>query len=578
MYLLRLASAAAAALLLAAAAAAQAPPSCRNLTGWWCCEMTNVTQSADGASIATAADYGSGAGTVSGLSLSVLFSNAPGAPLNGSLAADCSSVTWSPTGTVWTRAAPPWTPAVAAPAWAGTLSGILELNALAYTSPAGNGSKGDGSGTWASLLPKVEHLKALGVGAIWLAYYNVATAHFYGIRSVYAATDPATLDSSLGSAAEFDAFVDACHAAGVKVFLDVIGHGLVNDSAIVAQHPSWFSGGSWGMEDYNYSSPDFLSWWASVWLGYVLDHGADGFRIDIADEAWWRTGVWDTIAGKSRDGGREILVFGEGSRYHMSQHDLVAPQENLTAATIAAAGAGHCLNTLQFSCHDSGWESGPGNYFFLRGSRAHFATGALSPFTPLWLGGDEYDEDPVLDLPSLQQDLYGQSGLPGGWMYGSARIWSQLDDPAGRQALMLADTSALLAAQAAHSDVLHRDACSAHMLSLGAHVSGAGAPLALDPFARFLPGAKAVLVLASTDEVAALNLTLDVPLAAMGLGATQTFLVTTLFGGGSGGGAGGGGGAPRTLPASALAALPVSIAADKTSGGGAVVLLVEPLS
>ena len=34
--------------------------------------------------------------------------------------------------------------------------------------------------------------------------------------------------------------------------------------------------------------------------------------------------------------------------------------------------------------------------------------------------------------------------------------WSQLDDPSSRQSLMLADTTALLAVQRAHSDVLHR--------------------------------------------------------------------------------------------------------------------------
>jgi hypothetical protein len=59
-------------------------------------------------------------------------------------------------------------------------------------------------------------------------------------------------------------------------------------------------------------------------------------------------------------------------------------------------------------------------------------------------------------MPLLQQDLFGQSGKPGGWMYGSQRNWSQLDDPSSRQSLMLADTTALLAVQRAHSDVLHR--------------------------------------------------------------------------------------------------------------------------
>jgi hypothetical protein len=32
-----------------------------------------------------------------------------------------------------------------------------------------------------------------------------------------------------------------------------------------------------------------------------------------------------------------------------------------------------------------------------------FGNGALSPFIPLWLGGEEYNEAPVVDLPSLQE-------------------------------------------------------------------------------------------------------------------------------------------------------------------------------
>ena len=557
----------------AAAAAAAAPATCRNLTGSWCCGMTSLTQAgADGSSISTTADYGSGVGTLSGSFLSMQFSNQPaGTLLNATVAEDCGSIAFS-TGTVWTR---PWTPSVPAPDWASTLTGILELNTLAYTSPSGNGS-GDGSGTWASLMPKISHWKGLGVGGIWLAYFNNVTAHFYGIRSVYAAIDPPQLDLGLGTAAEFHAFVAACHDAGVKVFLDVIGHGLVNESPYVRDHPEWFAGGSWGMVDYNYSNSDFLAWWENVWLGYILGadsvaNGIDGVRIDIADPSWWKSGAWDRIAGKAAAAGHPIAVWGEGSRYHFSQHDFFAPVANLTAAVLGAQAAGQCLNTYQLSCHDSGWESAPGNYFFVRGSRAQFGSGALTPFIPLWLGGDEYDEDPVTDLPLLKKDLYGTSGLPGGWMYGSVRDWSQLSAPNGRQALMLSDAAAILAAVAAHADVLHRNACATNMASLAADVDvGGGGALAIDPYVRWLPGAaagKAVLVLANTDRSDAANVTVRVPLSRLGLDGASFFEVSMLFGGG----------APQRLPASALAGgLKISIAADGAPGGGLAVVLVVP--
>jgi hypothetical protein len=541
-------------------------PGCRNLTGFWCCEPTNLTQSADGLHITTSADYGDGVGTLSGLELSVLFSNAPSVMINGSVSPDCSSIDWTD-GAIWTRAAPPWQPAVAPPAWLTSLSSILEINPLAYTSPAGNGT-GDGSGTWASLLPKVAHLQATGVGGVWIAYYNLATAHFYGIRSVYAATDPTTLDNSLGSVDDFDAFVTECHNAGIRVFLDVIGHGLVNESKWVASHPDWFAGGSWGMIDFNYSSPGFRAWWATTWTTYVLARGADGFRIDIAEPSWWATGVWDDIAFAARAGGREIAVWGEGSRYHFSQHDFIAPLQNVTASVISARADGHCFNTLQFSCHDHGWESAPGNYFFLRGSRAHFAYGSLSPFIPLWLGGDEYNEDPIIDLPRLQKDLYGKSGLPGGWMYGSVRDWSQLDDPNGRQAQMLKDTTAILAIQQAYANVLHRNACATDIISIADRVSVSPSPLSLDPYARFIEGVEAVLVIASTGSNISLHVMVDVPLEMLGFGQIAFFNVSTLFGGD--------GTSFQRLPALALSSLELQLHADNTPGGGATVVAISP--
>ena len=541
------------------------PPACLNLTSFWCCETTNLTQSSDGVTITTSADYGTGAGILSGSSLSVLFSNAPSL-INGTVSSDCNSILWTD-GAEWKRAEPPWQPTIPPPTWANTLSGILELNALAYTSPQGNGT-GDGSGTWASLLPKISHLKSLGIGSIWVAYYNVATTHFYGIRSVYAALDPITLDDELGSVDDFDTFVTACHDAGIKVFLDVIGHGLVNESKWVSSNPEWFSGGSWGMVDYDYSSPGFLAWWATIWLEYVLSRQIDGFRIDIADPSWWRTGVWDDIASAARAGGREIAVWGESSRYHFSQHDFFAPQDNLTASVRSAQLKGQCLNTLQFSCHDSGWESSPGNYFFLRGSRAQFAYGVLSPFIPLWLGGDEYDEDPVIDLPNLKKDLFGKSGEPGGWMYGSVRDWSHLDNPTGRQALMLADTTQILSIQSTHADVLHRDACATQMISIGERVSVTSTPplLPLDPYARFIKGIKAVLVIASTSDVSQ-NITVNVPLDQFGFAEILFFNVVVVYGGDS---------SVRRMPASALCALALQIIADKTPGGGAIVVVITP--
>jgi hypothetical protein len=172
-------------------------PACTNMTGWWCCQATNLTQS--GSVISTVGpEYGNGTGTLQGSELSMQFTNQPpGVLLNGTVSADCSSVAWD-SGGAWTRMLnPPWAkPAVPAPDWAYGLS-ILEVNALAYTSPNGTGPLGDGSGTWLSLVSKVPYWQSLGIHGIWLAYFSMSTAHFYGIRSVYGCLDPAQVTAGI---------------------------------------------------------------------------------------------------------------------------------------------------------------------------------------------------------------------------------------------------------------------------------------------------------------------------------------------------------------------------------------------
>ena len=585
------------------------PALCRNLTSWWCCQPTNLTQSDGDGGAGTVIhtygpDYGNGVGTLSGSQLQLQFTNQPpGVLLNATVSADCASITFN-TGTVWRRAAPPpWQgPAVPAPDWVATLSGILELNPLAYTSPAGNGSGGDGSGTWASLQPKVAYWQELGVNSLWLAYYATSTRHFYGIRSVYAAIDPPSLDVTLGTAQEFGDFVAACHAAGIKVFLDVIGHGLVNESPYVKQHPDWFAGGSWGMTDFNYSSTGFADWWTQVWTAYIVDYKVDGFRVDIGLPEWWP--VFDRIVLAAAAAGHPVAVWGEGSRYHFSQHDFGLPLPNVTQVALASKSAAHCHNTVQFSCHDSGWESPPGNYFAIRGSRATFGYFALSPLIPLWLGGEEYNENPVVDLPDLELDLYGTSGKPGGWMYGSMRQWDQLES--ADHADMLADVSALLRLQASHVDVLHHDACIANIASVsyrilsgeddgesgyekqrqedqlrqkgrqkGQHYnhhqqqqfSDTDNALAQDPYIRWLNGTKAVLVVANTDQTNIIHLEMSLPLAMMGFQSVDVFRVTFLFGGPP---------EPVNIRAADVARFALAVGADGVFGGGLAVVLFTP--
>ncbi len=291
----------------------------------------------------------------------------------------------------------------------------------------------------------------------------------------------------------------------------------------------------------------------------MRDYHVDGFRLDIADEDGELAG-FDAAALAG-----DVAIFGETRRYHFGQHDTTFSVD-AWSDLVAQFAPSPCFETLQFSCHDSGWESGPGNYFTLRGSRAWIGyAGALGFQIPLFFSGEEYDEDPVVGLPDLAKDLYGGGG-PGGWMYGSQRQWDQIAANASKAA-MLADVSALFAMAAAHSDVIHRDRCSTAIVRVPVTAAAAAAAdIVAVPYARFLAGTKAVLVFANADAAADAALTAAVPLAAMGLAGRGRYTVQDLYAGT----------APVAVDEAALAALPVAVPRDRTPRGGLAVLLLLP--
>jgi glycosidase len=304
-----------------------------------------------------------------------------------------------------------------------------------------------------------------------MAGSSLADAHFFGIWSSYATIDPSILEPALGTPVEFKAMVATAHDLGIRIFLDVTTHGVVDGSPLITAHPDWFEGGKWSMTDFKYASPDFLTFWKKTWTDFVLDYGVDGYRLDGPNGISYHSdvmAVWDDIIkacrrGDNGDGGdndtgnkanrpragKEIVVFGEVERYHFSEHDHNAlsydklnsalslgsdfgkPVMNSSACYEAGAGAlgpgtGGQYETIMFSCHDSGWVSKPGNKLSIRGSRASLGyQGIFSWRIPLFFSGDEFNNEPI-GLPALSEGLYsgGSCCAPGqkttgGWSYGT---------------------------------------------------------------------------------------------------------------------------------------------------------------
>ena len=180
-------------------------------------------------------------------------------------------------------------------------------------------SNGDGIGDLRGIASRIDYLRALGVDAVWLSpFYPSALAD-----GGYDVDDYRDVDPKLGTLADFDALVAGLHAAGIKLYIDIVPNHSSNrhewfQQALAAgpgsperdryifrrgvgdQPPNdWiamFGGSVWEpvgdgwfylhlfapeQPDWNWDHPDVRADFLAT-LKFWSDRGVDGFRIDVA--------------------------------------------------------------------------------------------------------------------------------------------------------------------------------------------------------------------------------------------------------------------------------------------------------
>ncbi len=141
--------------------------------------------------------------------------------------------------------------------------------------------------------------------------------------------------------------------------------------------------------------------------------------------------------------------------------------------------------SVEISCHDEGWEAGPGNYYHVRGRRGKLGYTLFGYNIPIFMSGEEFNADQV-NLPNLEKYVHGGGG-PGGWLYGSWIQWDQLERSPHRE--MFKDFKNMLRIRKDNNDILHGDRSTTHILRVP-H-SPSTQPV---PYARFIPGEKTIVV------------------------------------------------------------------------------------
>jgi glycosidase len=225
-------------------------------------------------------------------------------------------------------------------------------------------------GDLAGLVQRLDYIQGMGATAIWFApiFRNKPVQGGPGEESAgyhgYWVTDFTSVDPHFGSDAEFKAFVDAAHARGMKVYMDII----TNHSADVIQYaecpnsacsyrsradypdkaytpivpkgeekvkvPAWMNdvqyyhnrgnttfrgensimGDFVGLDDFATENPRVVEGFIDVYKGWIDRFGIDGYRIDTArhvNPEFWAVFAPAIMAHAKGRGIPNFHIFGE---------------------------------------------------------------------------------------------------------------------------------------------------------------------------------------------------------------------------------------------------------------------------
>jgi len=228
-------------------------------------------------------------------------------------------------------------------------------------------SNGDGVGDLAGVTQRLDYLKSLGVGAIWLMPIYPSADHDHG----YAVTNYRNIAPEYGTLEDFDRLIRAAHQRGIAVILDYVinhsadTHPLFEDARAHADSPwrNWYVwsqdkpqgwttyGGdpwhtapsgyyygafSYQMPDFNFRNPDVLAFHLNN-LKFWMNRGVDGFRFDAVGalvengpEAWENQPENHQIMASV-----QTLLSTYGNRYMVAE----APAAPVEFSSTSSAGS-----------------------------------------------------------------------------------------------------------------------------------------------------------------------------------------------------------------------------------------------
>jgi alpha-glucosidase len=217
---------------------------------------------------------------------------------------------------------------------------------------------GDGVGDLRGITSRLDHVAWLGVDALWLSPMYPSPLADLG----YDVADYRAVDPQLGTLDDFDRLLEAAHARGLRVLLDLVPCHTSIEHPWFRQHPDWYiwspvdgppnnwvsafggpawsrdeTSGRWYLHSFYPEQPD-LDWRnpavVEAFRGIVrfwLDRGVDGFRHDAIDRLVKDAQLRDEPPAPAEGFG--LPVYGEAATlsrlYHVHQSEAIEALRSL---------------------------------------------------------------------------------------------------------------------------------------------------------------------------------------------------------------------------------------------------------
>ncbi|APE26866.1 alpha-amylase family glycosyl hydrolase [Aurantiacibacter gangjinensis] len=189
-------------------------------------------------------------------------------------------------------------------------------------------------GTFAAAEEQLPRLREMGVDILWLMpIHPIGQVNRKGtLGSPYSVRDYYAVNPEFGTEDDFRSFMEAAHAQGFHVILDLVANHTAWDNQLATDHPDWYEK-TWDgnfrptpwwdwsdIIDLDWSQPGVRQHVGEAMEYWVREFGVDGYRADVA--GYVPVDFWETMRGRL-DAIRPVFMLGEvqETAYHRASFD-----------------------------------------------------------------------------------------------------------------------------------------------------------------------------------------------------------------------------------------------------------------